>query len=222
MCGRFALYSPAEKIKLQFDVSELPDIIPRYNIAPSQDILILMQLPDLEIRGEFFIWGLIPYFAKDKKFSPPLLNARSETVAIKPAFSRAFKSKRAIVVMNGFFEWKKNGEIKQPYYISQTNHELIAIAALWDSWHSKEGEVVHSCCLLTTKANEFMAPVHDRMPVILGAEQQKIWMDNSQFDKETLLSILNPYQKNDLQQFPVTPKMNNWRFTSDDAIKPIS
>lgn len=221
MCGRFALESRPEKIKAQFSAEGLPDLVPRYNIAPSQDVLFLMQSSDASIHGELFTWGLIPFFSKEKKVIPPLYNARAETIATKPSFRDALKSRRGIVIMSGFFEWRQVNGIKQPYYISKKNKELLAIAALWETWCSPEGEVIHSCCLITTEANEVMQPLHNRMPVILNPKQQHIWMDNSHFDRDFLLSVLLPYSEDDLQIYPVTPKMNNWRFTDREAIKPL-
>lgn len=209
-------------IKAQFSLEDLPDMSPRYNIAPSQEIVLVLQTADGCNHGQLFTWGLVPFFAKDKKITPPLINARAETIAVKPAFRSAFKDKRGLVIMNGFYEWHVTSGKKQPFYISQKQKKLLAVAAIWENWISPENEVVHSCCLITSSANSVLEQVHTRMPVILNEEQQKIWLDNTHFDKEQLISLLNPYSNTDLTLYPVTPKMNNWRFTNIEAIQPCN
>ncbi|HGT2644395.1 TPA: SOS response-associated peptidase [Legionella pneumophila] len=222
MCGRFGLDAPTNKIKAQFNVNELTDMVPRYNIAPSQDILFLCRSNGEQGNHALFLrWGLIPYWSKDKKIGNSLINARCETVSEKPAFRQSFKSRRGIVVMSGFFEWQQ-GVIKQPYYFKSPNNNLLAVAALWDSWQSPDGtEVVHSCTLITTSADQLMSPIHHRMPVLLDTEARDLWMDNSHCDTQMLLSLLKPYTGIDLMYYPVSPKMNNARFVSSEAIEPI-
>ena len=221
MCGRFALVTTISKVKAQFHVDDLPEILPRYNIAPSQDVLFLMQSEDV-IQGVMLTWGLVPFFAKSKKISPPLTNARAETVAVKPAFRHGFKSKRGLMLMSGFYEWKTSPEgTKQPYYISSTEDQLFAVAGLWETWQSPEGESVHSCCLITTEANELMLPIHQRMPVLLNPDQQKIWLDTKHFDAAELNVLLKPYPGQDIKAYPVSSRMNNWRYQDPDCIQPI-
>lgn len=223
MCGRFALAASISKIKEQFDLSDLPEVLPRYNISPGQEILFLCQLDDSkELKPLWLRWGLIPFWAKDIKIGNRLANARSETVAEKPAFRQSFKSRRGIFIMSGFYEWHQ-GSYKQPYYIKAKNDKLLAVAGLWDSWQAPEGGVIRSCCLLTTSANQMMSEIHDRMPVILSAEEMNAWLDNASFDKSKLLGCLHPYvDEQALMSYPVTTKMNNARFESVKAIEPIS
>lgn len=220
MCGRFALHASKSEIKTQFQVDFVPDIEPLFNIAPSQKILILMQSPDGLMNAEMFVWGLIPYYARDKKISPALINARAETIATKPVFRTSFKSKRGIVVMSGYFEWQHLG-YKQPYYIHLKSNRLLAVAALWDTWQSLEGEVIHSCCLITTQANTLVSKFHNRMPVFLNNEQQSIWLDSQQENVCALESLLIPYKSKELTMFRVSTKVNNWRYREADAIDPI-
>jgi putative SOS response-associated peptidase YedK len=223
MCGRFALDVSVKEIKTQFHVQHVPEFTPSYNIAPTQSVLILMQSPlGSALEAEWFTWGLIPYFAKDKKMNPPLINARAETVATKPAFRSSFKSKRGVVLMSGYFEWHQMDEYKQPYYIHLKNNKLLAVAALWDTWQPPSGEVVHSCCLITTNANSLIERFHDRMPVVLNEEQQRIWLDTQQHDVPQLEGLLLPAESKEMELYPVTPKMNNWRYKYSDAIKPIN
>lgn len=193
----------------------------RYNIAPGQDILFLCKPDDFNIKPLFLHWGFIPFWAKDKKIGTTLVNARSETAAEKPAFRNSFKSKRGIIVMSGFFEWQED-EQRQPLYFKQKDDDLLSIAALWDSWQSESGELIQSCCMLTTEPNQLMQPVHQRMPVILSIDELDTWMDNSHYDKTKLLSLTKPYPKKDLVCYPVTLKMNNARFNLPEAIAPIS
>ncbi|QIN32763.1 SOS response-associated peptidase [Legionella longbeachae] len=218
MCGRFALETTADYIKSKYRIEMLSEITPRFNIAPSQKVLVIMNTEE-GIRAEHFQWGLVPFFAKDKVISPPLINARSETVAEKPAFRHALKSRRCLVIMSGFFEWLRIEDLKQPYYITMNNNDLLAVAGLWEQWQSKEGEVVYSCCMLTTEANNFMSSLYHRMPVILNKEQQALWLEHKELDKKTLSHLVSPYQGDDLQLYPVTAQMNNWRFTERRAIE---
>lgn len=222
MCGRFALDTTSIEIKTQFHVGYVPKISSSFNIAPTQNALILIQSPiDGTRTMELFTWGLIPYFAKDKKMNPPLINARAETLAMKPAFRTSFKSKRGIVIMSGYFEWQQLEHHKQPYYIMLKNNKLLAVAALWDTWQSQAGEVVHSCCLITTQANSFVERFHDRMPVILNEEQQQIWVNMKENDTDILEALLVSRENKEMMMYPVTPKMNNWRYADADAIQPI-
>lgn len=222
MCGRFALDATKLQIKSQFHIENLPDIAPMFNIAPTQRVLILMQPPgDGALDAEWFTWGLIPYYAKDQKINPPLINARAETVATKPAFRSSFKVKRGIVLMSGYFEWQQLGRCKQPYYIRLKEHKLLAVAALWDSWQPPEGNIIHSCCLITTAANSTVARIHNRMPVVLSQEQQQIWLDTQHNDLSMLENLFVPRERDDMIMYPVSPRMNNWRYTKADTIKPI-
>ncbi|KTD64485.1 SOS response-associated peptidase [Legionella spiritensis] len=220
MCGRFALVTTLSGIKAQFDVDELPELIPRFNIAPAQDVFFILSSSDGARHGVMLRWGFIPFFSKEKTFDRPLINARAETVAEKPAFRQSFKSRRGMVIMSGFFEWHARGKVKQPYYTRQKNDTLLAVAGLWDTWQSPKGEVIHSCCLITTTANDAMQSIHTRMPALLDKKAQDAWLDNELTDPGLLQSLLHPYEGNDLVIYPVTPKMNNWRYQDVDAIKP--
>jgi putative SOS response-associated peptidase YedK len=220
MCGRFALEIHTHKLKSQFSLTDLPELRSRYNISPTQQILFLVSIND-EIHAELFQWGLIPFFAKDKKVNPPLINARAETLFEKPAFRHSVKAKRGLIVMSGFYEWHGEGNLKQPYYFKHKNNDYLAIAAFWDLWQSNE-ETIHSCCLVTTVANSVGTSIHPRMPVILTKDEQALWMDNSQFDKDQLKLLMHPYSHDDLVCYPVTTAMNNSRFESSQAILPIT
>lgn len=219
MCGRFSLAINTNKIKAQFSLETLPELKSRFNIAPTQEVLFLTKAHD-ETHAELFRWGLIPFFAKDKKSSLSMINARAETVFEKPAFRRCIQSKRGIMVMSGYFEWHEEEGKKKPYYFKHSKDDYLAIAAIWDSWQSPTN-VIHSCCLITTTTNELGATIHSRMPVILNKEEQALWMNNEDFNKEQLQEIMHPYQESDLMCYPVTSLMNSSRFEDKTAILPI-
>ena len=223
MCGRFALDVPIAKIKAQFQIETLEELTPRYNIPPGLDILFLCHPENASSNSALWLkWGLVPFWAKDKKIGGSLANARAETIAEKPAFRESFKTRRGVVVMSGFFEWQRGVE-KQPWYFKDKHDDLLAVAAIWDTWQSNDGlEVIHSCCLVTTEANELMIPIHNRMPVILDGDEMNIWMDNSYCDKPALLRLLQPCRNPDLMCYPVTKKMNNSRFFLPESIEPVA
>lgn len=221
MCGRFGLDAPTSKIKAQFHLDALDEIEPRYNIPPSSDVLCVSHISGEEINHAFWArWGLIPFWANDKKIGNSLANARAETVAQKPAFRESFKKRRCVMVMSGFFEWQRVVSL-QPYYFKLKDNQLLAVAALWDNWVGKEGETIASCALITTNANRLMEPIHNRMPVLLDEKGVSVWLDNSVHDNSLLQALLKPYAGDDLMCYPVTTKMNNTRFIGREAIKPL-
>lgn len=221
MCGRFALDAPPKEIKSQFNVSVMPALTPNYNACPTEPILILMRAGEGDIRGELFRWGLIPFFSKDIPKSKPLINARSETVEKMASFKTPLKSKRGVVVMNGFFEWTVENEVKQPYFISRKDHKLFAIASIWDSWEGQEGEVIYSCCMITTPPNDLLAPFHDRMPAILNNQELDVWLDNSINDVGQLKECLHPFPTDELMMYPVTRKVGSPYFKDKETILPL-
>lgn len=222
MCGRFGLDADFKTIKSQFNLEELAEIEPGYNIAPSENILAVVETAEDTRAGRVFHWGLIPFWANDKKIGNRLINARSESVKDKPAFRHAFKNQRCLVVMSGFFEWRcVNGE-KQPYYIYAAD-SLLAVAALWEVWDNPETkEITYSCCLITTDASRFMRPIHNRMPVLINKSDYGAWLARDNTDTKTLKSLLKPYSGDDLICHKVTKKMNNARFKSKEAIEPVA
>ncbi|MGC2457414.1 MAG: SOS response-associated peptidase [Gallionellaceae bacterium] len=173
MCGRYALASPPEVIAERFDLLWLPEVSARYNIAPSQMIPVV-RATEVGRELAFVKWGLIPSWAKDSTIGNKLPNARGETVAEKPSFRAAFKNRRCLIPASGFYEWKAEKGIRQPWYISLKSGDPLAFAGLWETWHPKEGEAIERCCIITTDANALMMPIHDRMP---SATWQEMWAD---------------------------------------------
>ena len=164
MCGRFALYSDPVTLAQRFGVSEPPDLFPRYNIAPTQNIALVRQ-EGAERRFALACWGLIPQWAKDMKIGYHTINARAETVASKPAFRTAFRHRRCLIPADGFIEWQVMpcSKVKQPWFITLEDSQVMALAGLWESWRSPEGEELESCSIIVTDANEIMRPIHDRI-----------------------------------------------------------
>lgn len=222
MCGRYSFTQVTEAIADKFQVKEVPEISPRYNIAPTQQIAtVLVDSESSERQLKMLRWGLIPSWAKDAKMGAKLINARAETVAEKPAFRAAFKKRRCLILADGFYEWQtQNGE-KQPFYFRLENGEPFAFAGLWEHWEKGEGEPIESCTILTTEANELMHPIHDRMPVILEAKNYEQWLDPEAKKVELLQSLLQPYPTEEMTAYPVSTKVNNPKNDRPECIQPI-
>ena len=217
MCGRFTLISSVSDLQLRFGFATEPtDITPRYNIAPTQQVLAVTN--DGTRQGEMLRWGLVPSWAKDIKIGNRMINAVSETAASKPAFRSAFRRRRCLVLADGFFEWRKEGKRRAPLYFTQKSGEPMAFAGLWESWKSPEGEWVRSCTVLTTAANSFIEPVHNRMPVILSAETEPLWLDPITEEPANLEPLLVPAPEELLSVREVSPVVNNARSEGPDAL----
>ena len=175
MCGRFSI-AGFEGIEERFQLEiEFPDLKPNYNVAPSQDVSVIVNNGSNHLA--MFRWGLIPYWAKDPSIGHKMINARAETVDEKPSFKTCLQRKRCLIVADGFYEWKKEGTTKRPHRITLKNQELFGFAGLWDTWKSPIGEIVNSCTIITTTPNELMEPIHNRIPVILPREVEQVWLD---------------------------------------------
>lgn len=210
MCGRFSLYTDMEQIKEQFDVqfvSNEEDYYPNYNIAPSQSVVAIINDGTSNRMGQLR-WGLIPSWAKDEKIGYKMINARSETVDEKPSYRNAFTQRRCIIPMNSFYEWTVNEKEKVPMLIKMKNNELFGVAGIWETWKRDNEETVHSCTILTTEANSLVKTIHDRMPVILPPEKFGNWLDPNLRDKDRLKVMLNPYESNLMQAYPVSKEVN--------------
>jgi len=218
MCGRFTQSQSAEIIAKAFDVADVPNLTPRYNIAPTQPVGTVLQTAEHSRQFKMFHWGLIPSWAKDTKIGARLINARAETVAEKPAFRSAFRHRRCLVVADGFYEWQPQNRKKQPFYCRLSDGEPFAFAGLWEHWESSEGEVIDSCTLLTTEANELMHPIHDRMPVIIEPKDYELWLDLKVQKPEFLQPLLCPYSAEKMTAYPVGTQVNK---PANDSIECI-
>ena len=216
MCGRFTLTAPPSQIAELFDLDELPDLRPRFNVAPGQDVATVQQPGE---GGRVLVmrrWGLIPGWAKDPKIGSRLINARSETVAEKPAFRAAFKRRRCLVPADGFYEWAATPRgPKQPHHLRRPDRGVFAIAGLHERWHEGEERWRETCTLLTTEANATVAPIHGRMPVILAPSDWPVWLDPKLEDPEILAALLVPEPGGALAAQPVGLRVN--RPEHDDA-----
>lgn len=215
MCGRLSQTTAAEKAARALEtINELPALPPRYNVAPSLPLAAIRQSP--QGRNEWVVlrWGLVPHWAKDAKAGYKMINAKAETLTQRPAYRTAFRYRRCIVPADGFYEWKRDNKTKQPYYIRRQADEPLYFAGLWEHWEGN-GEVLESCAIVTTGPNPLVQPLHDRMPLILTAEEAQIWLDVAITDPRRLQPLLKPYTSDDLTAYPVTPAVNSPRF--DDA-----
>lgn len=218
MCGRFAQKSPAKKISKTFKVEEVPPLVERYNVAPTQSVLAVREASDGR-EAVFLMWGLVPHWAKDPGIGNKLINARAETVMEKPSFREAFKRRRCLVPLDGFYEWSRRGDRKRPFYFHMRDGEPFAVAGLWEVWEG-EGEMLETCTLLTTEANELLAPYHDRMPVILSPEDYDRWLDSEVRGTEMLLPLLRPYSRAEMTTYAVSPVVNSPSNDSPRCIEP--
>lgn len=200
MCGRFVLMTPGKSLAERFGLEEIPDLQPHYNIAPTQMVVVIrLDRDTLQRRLVQMKWGLIPFWAKDASIGNRLINARGESAAEKPAFRAAFKTRRCLVPTDGFYEWKKQeGTRKQPYLVRNADGSPFAFAGLWERWTGPEGEIIESCTILTTDANDLTRPIHDRMPVILHPKDYDLWLDPEVKDPALLKPLLRPYPSEEM------------------------
>ncbi len=215
MCGRFALHANPQVIALQFALASLPQVKPRYNIAPTSDVLIV-RATEHAARAALARWGLVPRWAKDPAVGAKLNNARAETVAERPSFREAFRKRRCLIPASGFYEWKAEAGRKQPYYVHPAQGELFAFAGLWEAWHGPDG-ALETCTVVTTVANAVMQPVHDRMPVIVARRDYGRWLDcASGGDVRDLLRACDPA---DIAVRRVSRAVNNARNEGSSLIE---
>jgi putative SOS response-associated peptidase YedK len=217
MCGRYSFILEDEMIRERFGVTVRSAIYKaRYNCAPTQKLAVISN----ENPGELSLyrWGLIPFWAKDPAIGNKLINAKSETILEKPSFKNSIKSKRCLVLSDGFYEWKKD-EGKTPYRITRRDGSAFAMAGIWDKWISQGSEEIYSFSILTTVPNTLMEKIHDRMPVILDREAEKKWIENT--SQEELLSMLKPCDPSSLITFPVSTLVNSPRNDSPEVLKPV-
>jgi putative SOS response-associated peptidase YedK len=215
MCGRITLKEPRRVNLTRFDYSDFEDLIPRYNIAPSQNVLTIRQ-HDSQREATLLQWGLIPYWSKEPK---GFINARVETIAEKPAFSESFERRRCLIVADGFYEWERNGKVSQPYYFQMKDGAPFTFAGIWDRWKS-EGRSITSCAIITTTANELLAKIHNRMPVILDGACHDLWL-NDQTRSAHLRDLLSPYPAAEMISHPVGRDVNDTKIDAEHLVQPV-
>jgi putative SOS response-associated peptidase YedK len=206
MCGRYLLTTPVDALSQLFRFTQRPNLGPRYNIAPTQDVPIVRRTRAGEGRELLLVrWGLVPYWADDVKVGNRLINARAETLERTPAFREAFQRRRCLVPADGFFEWLKQGKTRQPLLIRRKDQAPFAFAGLWERWRQPDGQILRSCTIVTCPANALVAPIHDRMPVILGPGDLERWLDPEAGGVE----LLRPCPDHWLQAYEVDPRVNS-------------
>jgi putative SOS response-associated peptidase YedK len=209
MCGRYTLSTPGEVIAELFDLPESPRLAPRWNIAPTQPVAVVRTAGTGGRQLAALHWGLIPSWAKERSIGARMINARAETVAEKPAFRSALRARRCLIVADGFFEWRKAGPRKQPHYVRMRDRRPFAFAGLWERWAPGAEDVVESCVIVTTTPNEVLAPIHDRMPVILAPADFTRWLDPEMRDAAAVLPLLRPHPAEEMEAYPVGLQVNN-------------
>jgi len=225
MCGRFANNAKKKDVEKEFKIGKLNKVSfdARYNIAPSQMIEAVLESDAERILTELK-WGLIPRWAKDDSFASKTINARAETLSEKASFRDAFKSPRCIIPASGFYEWAKKGEsAKQPFYFYLKDKDVFGFAGLWEEWLDKDsGELVETCTIITTEANEVLEPVHDRMPVILKPNDYDQWLDEKLKNTDKLQDLLVPYPSKEMASHAVSKVVNTPTHDSPELINQLN
>ena len=232
MCGRFTLHHTLEELEERFAaeiaVPSVAEAAPHYNIAPTQNILVVTQNGARHLQGCH--WGLIPSWAKDLAIGNKMINARAETLAEKPSFRTALSRRRCLIPADGFYEWQNpiadlpagKKPAKTPMHIRLQDGSLFAFAGLWDEWHAPDGSLLRSCTIITTTPNAVTAPIHDRMPVILHPEDEALWLDRSITNASDLLPLLIPYPADAMEAYAVSRSVNAPTFDDPGLIVPVS
>jgi putative SOS response-associated peptidase YedK len=209
MCGRYTLITDIGRIAESFGVAPALETQPRYNIAPTQDIVAIRSNGSTHM--DLLRWGLIPAWAKDESIGSRMINARAETLAEKPSFRGLLRGRRCLVVADGFYEWQTEGKNKTPMYITLQEGQPFAFAGLWDLWKSPDGRQVQSCTIITTEPNELMASIHNRMPAILRPKTYEDWLNPQLRDEQVLTHLLQPYPAELMKARAVSKLVNNPR-----------
>ena len=223
MCGRYAIYGPisrANRDAIEFLGEEIA-FHPTFNAAPTQSLPVLRVSTERGRELALLRWGLVPSWAKDPAIGARMINARSETVSEKPAFRAAFRRRRCLVPMSGFYEWQKAGGRKVPHFARLLDTEIFAAAGLYEYWPGRDGAApVESYTILTTGANDLMRAVHDRMPVILHEGDYEAWLDPKNEKLEALSGLLTPFPAEKMRVYPISARVNNTRNDGPELVEP--
>ncbi len=209
MCGRYSLSAPSDLVAEVFDLETVTELEPRYNIAPTQEAPIVRAGDDGSRRLEMARWGLVPWWAKEVSIGQRTINARSESVGETRTFRDSYRTRRCLVPADGFYEWQARGGGKQPFHLTLADGTPFAFAGLYDLWRRAEDEWLESFTILTTRPNSLLAPIHDRMPVILPAAAHALWLDPSVEEAESLEALFDPYPAGRMLATPVSTLVNS-------------
>ena len=223
MCGRYVMNHRPRQLEEFYNASFVPDTGMHFNIAPGSRILVLRDRAE-ERTGEIMRWGLVPSWVQDPGSLPMLHNARSETIAEKPMFRHALRKQRCLIPASGFYEWKavSGQRSKQPFYISLKDGAPMSFAGLWESTRMPDGSVLESCTIITTEANTMLAPIHNRMPVLLDHNDWSLWLDSAPLQQEQLKALLKPLIADNIQVWGVSHAVNKAGNDSSALIEPIA
>ena len=221
MCGRFIQCTSGEALAERFHLPIIPDLTPRYNVAPSQSVGVIRVTHAGHREFVALRWGLVPAWSPEPRTAYSTFNARAETVADKPTYRQAFRRRRCLIPSDGFYEWRRVGKRKQPYCIAPTDGEPFAFAGLWERWE-RDGTVVESCTIVVTTANATIAPLHDRMPVILARADEARWLDPALTDPAILQPLLVPCAPERLRVWPVGTAVNRPDTDGPDLMVPLT
>lgn len=223
MCGRFTLTADMNILQESFPWLNIPaGLEPRYNIAPTQPVAVVPN--DGKNKLDFYVWGLIPSWSKDPKIGSRMINARAETLAEKPSFRAAYRRRRCLILADGFYEWRQGGkgQPKTPMYVRLASGKPFAFAGLWESWNSKDGSNILSCTIVTTRPNNLLENIHNRMPVILPKDTYSLWLQEGEADTKRLSELLLPYTKQEMVAFPVSRVVNSPQNDTPVNIQPVN
>lgn len=222
MCGRFTLTVDPADLKEHYENATFPEkFAARYNIAPSQAVLAIPN--DGKHAADFFVWGLIPSWAKDPSIGNRMINARGETLGEKPSYRGAYKYKRCIIPADGFYEWKAQPgtKVKIPYFIHMKSGQPFAFAGLWDEWHAADGSPIRTCTIITTGPNALMSSLHDRMPVILQEQDYAEWLDPAPRSSDSLQHLIAAFPAEQMEAYPVSALVNSPSNDRAELLQPV-
>ena len=227
MCGRYQSHLPPDEVARWFGTRNVvPNYPARYNVAPTDPILAVRFNPRTGERSlDALRWGLVPHWAKDLSMGARLINARSETLATTPSFRDAFARRRCLIPASGFYEWRKDGKTKTPYAIVPNDAPLFAFAGLWENWRDRsagdDAPWIRTCSIVTGAPNELLAPIHDRMPVILPREAWARWLGEEPAEPQELESLLAPYPAERMRVYPISTRVNSVKNDDPSLLDPL-
>jgi putative SOS response-associated peptidase YedK len=220
MCGRFVLRCTVDEVKEEFDIGDIQwSFEPSYNIAPGQEVLAVLNGGQKRLAR--MRWGLIPSWSKDPAIGNRMINARAETLAHKPSFARPLKDRRCLIVASGFYEWRVSEGKKFPVYVRLQSDRPFGFAGLYEIWQPEGGDPVTSCTIITTLPNELLAPIHNRMPVIIQRDDRALWLDHAVREPQRLLPLLKPLPAGEMKAYDVSTRCNSPQYNKPDCIEPV-
>jgi putative SOS response-associated peptidase YedK len=226
-CGRYVLMSNHKDLKKHYNLSATPsDFRPNYNAAPGQNMPIIKSNEKNKPELEIMRWGLVPVWAKDLNIGYKLINARDDSIFVKPMWRSVILKKRCLIPANGFYEWKKptagTKELKKPFYIHPKQMDIFSFAGVWSSWHDAEGKRINTYSIITTEPNKEMSSVHNRMPVILYPEEESGWLESAKTNREEIEPYIHPFEDNGLDMFEVSREVNVTKNNDEKLILPLN